>query len=176
MAVYKKTQKGMSELLAQSPSINLKLFNVLILVDGTRDSSEVIQLAKEAALPVDGLEILFHGGFIEKKFKGSAASPALAVKEIEPQTRPAVPKTKRNASSGFKGFNDLYSYLVEQTKTLLGLRGFTFQLRIERAITVDALRSLIGPISEAIAKKHGFEISQNFRNESERLAVSAIVE
>ena len=34
MAVYKKTEKGMDELLAPSPCINLPLISVLILVDG----------------------------------------------------------------------------------------------------------------------------------------------
>ena len=52
-----------------APNINLRLFNVLMLVDGERDSAEVIRLAKAAELPLDGLEVLFHGGFIEKKYK-----------------------------------------------------------------------------------------------------------
>ncbi|MDB5932034.1 MAG: hypothetical protein JWR60_3741 [Polaromonas sp.] len=170
MTVYKKTQKGMSELLAQAPGINLKLFNVLLLVDGLRDSAEIIKLAQEAGLPADGLEILFHGGFIEKKFKGSAALP---VSRTEPQAPATVPR-QTEPKDELKGFNTLYAYLVEQTKALLGLRGFGFQLRIEKATTIYTLKLLIIPISEAIAKKHGFEVSQEFRLQAERLAVEAI--
>jgi hypothetical protein len=173
MTVYKKTQKGMNELLTRSPSIDTRLFNALVLVDGVRDSSEVIELAQAASLPVDALEILFHGGFIEKKFKGSAPAPVV---QAQPPVQARPPPRQPDASSRLKGFNDLYAYLVEQTKTLLGLRGFVFQLRIERASTVDALRALIGPLSEAIAKRHGFSVSQDFRRESERLAVAAIAE
>jgi hypothetical protein len=170
MTVYKKTHKGMNELLAQSPGVNLKLFNVLVMVDGLRDSVEVIHLAQEAGLPADALEILFHGGFIEKKYKGSAALP---FPSIDPQPPPAAPRPT-DPKDQLKGFNELYAYLVEQTKALLGLRGFGFQLRIETATTIYALRSLIGPISEAIAKRHGFEVRQHFRHEAERLAVAAI--
>jgi len=172
MAVYKKTEKGMNELLARTPSIDARLVSVLILADGVRDSSEVNRLAKEAGLPVDALEILFHGGFIDKKFKGSAAP---AETKIEIPKAPEAPK-KIEASSKLEKFNGLYSYLVEETKALLGLRGFIYQLRIERASTLLELKALIEPVGKAVEKKHGFEIAKNFMRESERLAVAAIAE
>ena len=172
MAVYKKTQKGMNELLARTPDINARLVSVLILVDGVRDATEVNRLAQEAGLPVDALEILFHGGFIDQKFKGSAA-PADA--KIDARAESAAPK-KAAQTSNFEKFNALYAYLVEETKALLGLRGFLHQLRIERASTPMELKALIEPIGKAIEKKHGFEMARNFMRESEMLAVSAIAE
>lgn len=172
MAVYKKTEKGMNELLAPTPSIDARLVSVLILVDGVRDSAEVNRLAQEVNLPVDALEILFHGGFIDKKFKGSAA-PADA--KIPTPAEPVAPQ-KATATSKLEKFNALYSYLVEETKALLGLRGFIHQLRIERASTLMELKALIEPIGKAIEKKHGFEVARNFMRESERLAVAAIAE
>lgn len=172
MVVYKKTEKGMNELLSRTPSIDARLVSVMILVDGVRDSLEVNRLAKEVDLPVDALEILFHGGFIDKKFKGSAA-PA----EVKNETRlaPELPK-KIAASSKLEKFNVLYSYLVEETKALLGLRGFIYQLRIERASSLLELKALIEPIGKAVEKKHGFETAKNFMRESERMAVAAIAE
>lgn len=172
MAVYKKTDKGMDELLAPSARIDARLVSVLILVDGERDSAEVNRLAKQVNLPADALEILFHGGFIEKKFKGTA-EPVDQKKELRQE--PVVTKPG-NASTKLQGFNDLYSYLVEETKSLLGLRGFVYQLRIERATTLLELKALIEPIGKAVSKKHGFEIAKHFVGESERLAVAAIAE
>jgi len=84
-----------------------------------------------------------------------------------------VPK-KAAATSKLEKFNALYSYLVEETKALLGLRGFIYQLRIERATTLLQLKALIEPIAKAIEKRHGFEIAKSFMRESERLAVAAI--
>ncbi len=172
MAVYKKTEKGMDELLAPSPSIDARLVSVLILVDGVRDSAEVKRLAQEVDLPVDALDILFHGGFIDRKFKGSAAPAEV---KIELPAEPVVPK-KAAATSKLEKFNALYSYLVEETKALLGLRGFIYQLRIERATTLLQLKALIEPIAKAIEKRHGFEIAKSFMRESERLAVAAIAD
>ena len=172
MTVYKKTDKGMNELLAPSARIDVRLVSVLILVDGQRDSAEVVRLAKEVNLPVDALDILFHGGFIEKKFQGAAES---ANKTNKPH-QDAVISSKGNESTRLTGFNNLYSYLVEQTKVLLGLRGFIFQLRIERATTLLELKALIEPIGQAIVKKQGAAMARNFMRESERRAVAAIAE
>ena len=172
MAVYKKTEKGMNELLAPSPRIDVRLVSVLILVDGERDSAEVNRLAKEVNLPVDALDILFQGGFIDKKFKDTT-EPADA--KNGPRPAPVVPEPG-DAPTRLKRYNALYSYLVEETKALLGLRGFIYQLRIERATTLLEFKALIEPISKAVSKKHGFEIARNFMRESERLAVAAIAE
>ena len=172
MAVYKKTEKGMNELLAPTPGIDARLVSVLILVDGVRDDSEVKRLAQEVNLPVDALDILFHGGFIDKKFKGSAAP---ADEKIDTTAKP-VPPEKPPASSRLEKFNALYAYLVHETKALLGLRGFMYQLRIERASTLLELKALIEPIGKAVGKMHGFEIARNFMRESERRAVAAIAE
>ena len=172
MAVYKKTEKGMNELLAITARINARLVGVLILVDGERDSAEVIRLAKEVNLPADALDILLHGGFIEKKFKGTAEP---ADKSNRPHQETVAPK-RGDASTRLKGFNDLYSYLVGETKTLLGLRGFIYQLRIERATTLLELKALIEPIGQIVLKKHGSVTARTFMRESERLAVAAIAE
>ena len=173
MAVYKKTEKGMNELLARAPGIDVRLVSVLILVDGVRDSADVNRLAKEVDLPADALDILFHGGFIEKKFKGSATPQA--------EPRPATPADsflpkKPDADRQLEKFNALYAYLVEETKMLLGLGGFIHQLRIERASTPLELKALIAPIGRAVEKKHGADVARNFRWVSERLAVAAIAD
>ena len=172
MAVYKKTEKGMNELLAPSNSINAKLVSVLILVDGVRESDEVNRLAQEGNLPLDGMEILFHGGFIDRKFKGTA-TPVNATPAIPAEPVQAVAATPART---LERFNALYGYMVEETKALLGLRGFLYQLRIERASTPLALKALIEPIAMGIEKKHSSDMARRFRLESERLAVAAIAE
>lgn len=172
MAVFKKTDKGMNELLAPAPGIDVRLVSVLILVDGVRDDAEVKRLAQEVNLPVDALEILFHGGFIDRKFKGSAAP---VDEKMATPARP-VQSNKPPASSKLEKFNALYAYLVNETKTLLGLRGFIYQLRIERAATLLEMKALIEPIGKAVEKRHGLEVARYFMREGERRAVAAIAE
>lgn len=172
MAVYKKTSTGMTESLAVHPSIDARLFSVLALVDGLREDDDIKQLSREAGLPADGLDILIFGGFIEKKFKGSVTPPPAAVSSETSVQRPE----RTDKTIKFKGFQNLYAHLVKETKTLLGLKGFIFQLRIERASSLDELEALIGPLSETIAKKHGLEIAQNFKRESDLLVRVAVFE
>jgi hypothetical protein len=76
----------------------------------------------------------------------------------------------------FRGFHALYAYLVEQTKSLLGLRGFGYQLRIERATSLDELQTLIQPLGVAIEKKHGLETAENFKRQCELLIEVASAE
>ena len=175
MAVYKKTEKGMNELLAPSTSIDARLVSVLILVDGVRESDEVNRLAQEGNLPLDGLEILFHGGFIDRKFKGTA-TPVQITPETPATPAESVTPMAATPARTLERFNALYAYLVEETKALLGLRGFLYQLRIERASTPLALKALIEPIGKGIEKRHGFDMARRFMRESERLAVAAIAE
>ncbi|MBG6077858.1 hypothetical protein [Polaromonas sp. CG_9.11] len=162
----------MNELLAPIPGIDARLVSVLILVDGFRDSDDVNRLAKAVDLPVDGLDILFHGGFIDRKFKGSAAP---AEGKMPTSAEPVAPVNATPARK-LERFNALYAHLVEKTKALLGLRGFIYQLRIERASTLLELKALTEPIGMAIEKRHGVEIAKDFMRESERLAVAAIAE
>lgn len=172
MAVYKKTEKGMNELLAPSTSIDARLVSVLILVDGVRESDEVKRLVQEVNLPLDGLEILLHGGFIDRKFKGTATP---VERKTPIPAEPMVPVAATPART-LERFNALYAYLVQETKALLGLRGFLHQLRIERASTPLALKALIEPIGKGIEKRHGVDMARRFMRESERLAVAAIAE
>lgn len=182
MPVYKKTNKGMEELLARRPGIDPRLFNVLVMVDGVRDSPEIVQMAKDAGLPADALEILKHGGYLEQKFRGSPSPARPSSPPPQPPPPAPAPEAGRKASkrvdesARFKGFQDLYGYLVEQTKALLGLRGFGFQLRIERATTLAELQGLLAPLSEAIAKKQGLDVAQTFKREGELLALTALAE
>ena len=172
MAVYKKTEKGMNELLSPMRSLDARLVSVLILVDGVRESDEVSRLAQEVNLPVDGLEILVHGGFIDRKYKGSAAPSEGKIPTLTEAVAPLAATPARK----LERFNALYGYLVEQTKALLGLRGLIHQLRIERASTLLELKALIEPIGRAIEKRHGVEKAIHFMRESERLTVAAIAE
>lgn len=172
MTVYKKTHKGMEELLTVEPTINSRLIGVLVLVDGNRESTEINELAKDAGLPLDALDILLHGGYLERKFKGSP-TPVRQMSQPKPKVQPrALPEGDRQ----FQGFQDLYAYMVKNTKKLLGLGGFFFQLRIERADSPEGLKKLIVPLSDSIARKHGFEAAENFKLESEQLVRGAIAE
>ena len=178
MAVYKKTQKGMEEVLTRTPGIDVRLVSILILVDGVREDVEIRKLAQDANLPADGLDILVHGGYLEQKFKGSPVSARPGpLTDAPPKPPPrAAAFAQLDPALRHRGYNELYAYLVKETKDRLGLRGFVFQLRIERASTLEGLKALIEPINNAITARHGDDTGQNFKRQSALLLKVAFAE
>ncbi|MRW87654.1 hypothetical protein GJ698_26640 [Pseudoduganella sp. FT26W] len=49
----------------------------------------------------------------------------------------------------------VYDFYTKTIKSTIGLRGFTLQLRVEKAATLDELRTLRGPYLEAVQKAKG---------------------
>jgi hypothetical protein len=140
---------------------------MLMLFDGKRTAQEIKHIADAASFPADALATLLYGGYLELKPEVKAG-PAQAAPAA--QTAAATPAAKTTALPGSPAFPQLYQYMVKETKTLLGLRGFGFQLQIEKAQTLSALKAIFGPLSEAVAKRHGLEIAKLFMLNAEKLA------
>lgn len=49
----------------------------------------------------------------------------------------------------------VYDFYTRTIKTNIGLRGFTLQLKVEKAATLDELRQLRDPYVEAVLKAKG---------------------
>ncbi len=177
MTIYIKTRKGMDELLAKRNGIDARLNTALIFVDGQRSTQDLLAALKASGLPADTLEILLHGGYIaEVKPKVTALPAAVQVQ------KPVAEPTGNESGSGHKdasqhvAFQALYEFMVKKSKELLGLRGFTFQLRIERAQDVASLLELVNAMSEAVAKKHGLQAANVFLRDLSQLTGRAKLE
>ncbi|NYE63430.1 tRNA uridine 5-carbamoylmethylation protein Kti12 [Duganella sp. 1224] len=49
----------------------------------------------------------------------------------------------------------VYEFYTQNIKSTIGLRGFSLQLRVEKAATLDELRQLRDPFVEAVQKAKG---------------------
>ncbi len=49
----------------------------------------------------------------------------------------------------------VYDFYTRNIRSTMGLRGFTLQLRVEKATTLDDLRQLRDPFVEAVQKAKG---------------------
>ena len=56
----------------------------------------------------------------------------------------------------------LYQHLIAAAKQHLGLTGFIFHLKVEKAVTLQELRGLVGPLGKAIAKAKDTETANAF--------------
>lgn len=174
--IYAKTKKGMDEIILRKPSIDLALNSVLVLVDGRRNAADINALILKAKAPADSLQMLLHGGFIEPRVVPVAASRSASGASAGPSTRQAPltaqsPAETRSAAqdAATTMFLEAYTHLVGVTKKRLGLRGLPFQFKLERAKTIEDLRSLILPMSEAVAKAQGLTAANEFVVETKQM-------
>lgn len=176
--IYVKTKKGMDEMNGRRPTIDLGLNSVLVIVDGRRTAAQLIELIAKAKAPPDTLERLLQGGFIEARVvqvhPGRTAQPGPATRQAPvtqfqtEQERRDEPRTAQQDATTTV-FLETYTHLVGVTKKRLGLRGLPFQFKLERAKTIDDLRSLIAPMSEAVAKAQGLDEANEFVSETNQL-------
>jgi hypothetical protein len=166
MTIYAKTKKGMDEMLARKPSIDLALNSVLILVDGVRTAEQIAPLLAAAKAPSDSLSMLHHGGFIEPRVVHVQTQRPAATKEQDQQTREnLLRQTQAKAKADdvqSTAFIEVYTHMVNETKRHLGLRGLGYQFKLERATSMNDLRSIMGPLSEAVAKTQGLQAANDF--------------
>jgi hypothetical protein len=177
--IYAKTKKGMDEIIQRKPSIDLALNSVLVLVDGRRNASELNALILRAKAPADSLQMLLHGGFIEPRVvpvqtarSASEASAGPSTRQTTPQALPVTAATETRTAeqdASTTVFLEAYTHLVGVTKKRLGIRGLPFQFKLERAKNIDDLRSLILPMSEAVAKVQGLSAANEFVSETKQL-------
>jgi hypothetical protein len=182
MTTYIKTRKGMDELLAKRNGIDARLNTALIFVDGQRSTQDLLAALKASGLPADTLDILVHGGYVaEVKSKVTALPSAAATSQPAVESRSgdgssASKEDKSNEDKSRAAFQALYAFMVKKSKDLLGLRGFAFQLRIERAHDVASLLELVNTMSEAIAKRHGLQTANTFLRDLSQLTGRAKLE
>lgn len=221
--IFDKTDNGRDEIATRANHMAPRLRTLLVLVDGKRDTVEL--MAKVAGLGLDekSLVELLEGGFIQVSdgaMPVAAAIPAQpaaialapvqvveAVVEaaIGPEIGPGVsvsvstlvvpaeapapamsdvsaPPTPGAASQcdidaanlgilreGETQFQALYNFFNETIRSVIGLRGFTMQLKVERASTVADFRLLRQSYLEAVSKAKGPEMEHSLRNRLDQL-------
>jgi len=172
--VFDKTGKGRDEITTRQCQLPARLRTLLLLVDGKRDTVEL--MAKVAGLGLDerSLQELLDEKFIERiDANGTTAGSTLT--EATPRTAPTSTDTNdtqpgsnilRNGETQFQALTNFFN---ETIRNVIGLRGFTLQLKVERATTLDDFRALRQPYLEAVLKAKGAELEHSLRNRLDQL-------
>lgn len=143
-ALYDKTAKGKEEIATRSGRLAPRLRTLLVLVDGRRTVEDLLHHVAGIGLHAEALAELLEHGYIV-----TAPSHQLAA-AATPQALAPKPPTQ------FQAVYDFYNNTIKNT---IGLRGFTLQLKVEKACSVDDLRELRQPYIEAVQKARGGEIA-----------------
>jgi len=137
-----KTEQGRAEIESRSRKVTGGLRSLLLLVDGRRTVAELQELAKRLNAPEDALHQLLSLELISGEM--AAAQPSIG----EPANEPIAPR-----ESGTNRYGILYALMTDLVREQLGVRGYFFQLKLERAEDDIALEGLLSDLQTALSKK-----------------------
>ncbi|MDH7454218.1 hypothetical protein QF205_14220 [Luteimonas composti] len=139
-----KTEQGRAEIESRSRKLPGGLRSLLLLVDGRRTVAELQELAKRLNAPEDALQQLLSLELISGEGAAAASPPSIG----EPANEPIAPR-----DGGSNRFGILYALMTDLVREQLGVRGYFFQLKLERAQDDAALEALLPELQSALAKK-----------------------
>ena len=159
-SIYDKTAKGREEIATRKYQLAPRLRTLLVLVDGHRPEEELLRNVAGLGLTASAMTELLDGEFIvlSTSYASLAPAPDVPAKPEAPTTAPApatVPAPQPPSAAHVEQFRSLYDFYNKTIKSTIGLRGFTLQLKVEKASSVDDLRELRMPYLEAVQKAKG---------------------
>jgi hypothetical protein len=150
-SIYDKTAKGREEIATRRYQLAPRLRTLLVLVDGHKPEEELLRNVAGLGLTASAVQDLLAQEFIVL----ATSYAALAEPVAAPAPAPAVETTSLPTASQVQQFQSVYDFYNKTIKSTMGLRGFTLQLKVEKAGSVDDLRQLRDPYLEAVQKAKG---------------------
>jgi hypothetical protein len=150
-----RTAKGQDEIANRRKSLKGKLRTVLFLIDPGKPVDAILEQAALIGAPADALAQLAAEGYIEElggQGAGAVASEGLprAANSAAAGTAPAPPLSIEDEVANFRLAK---AFMNDTIVDALGIRAFTFTLRLERCSTRDDLSALLPDYTEALLKK-----------------------
>ncbi|MTV37545.1 hypothetical protein [Duganella radicis] len=152
-SIYDKTAKGREEIATRKFQLASRLRALLVLVDGHRSEQELLRNVAGLGLTAAALQELQEQGYIV------LATSYVSLPEPEATAPPPSPSLPESAVDPVRQFQSVYDFYNKTIKSTMGLRGFTLQLKVEKAGSVDELRQLRDPYVEAVQKAKGRDMA-----------------
>lgn len=190
MIIFDKTDLGRTEIATRGQTVAPRLRTLLLLVDGKTGNEELLRKVAGLGLGREHLEELQQAGLIQASAVNSGAGNTAATASPAPVSAPvsapapvsAAPKSATPAPSpsaplsaeqilppGQTQFEAIYHFYNDTIKSMIGLRGYGLQLKVERASSVQDFRDLRQPYLEAVLKAKGEEIARSLRGRLDQL-------
>jgi hypothetical protein len=156
-SIYDKTAKGRDEIATRKYQLAPRLRTLLVLVDGHRPEEELLRNVAGLGLTASAMEELLAQEMIVLTTSYAVLPEPVPVATPAPQpvAEPALETTSAPTNSQVQQFQSVYDFYNKTIKSTMGLRGFTLQLKVEKAGSIDELRELRDPYLEAVQKAKG---------------------
>jgi hypothetical protein len=164
-SIYDKTAKGKEEIATRKYRLAPRLRALLVLIDGRRTEEELLRNVAGLGLGASALaELVEHGHVVLATSYASLPDSAPA------DTGPAQPApSQAREPAQIAQFQSIYDFYNNTIKNTIGLRGFTLQLKVEKAGSVAELRELRQPYIEAVQKARGSETAAALARQLDQL-------
>ncbi|HWW03850.1 hypothetical protein [Collimonas sp.] len=174
MIIFDKTERGRTEIATRGQTVAPRLRTLLLLVDGKTGNDELLRKVAGLGLGQEHLDELLQAGLIQVSADTgnnaghtAAAIETAVVKEIPPPA-PPLP-IEQVLPPGQTQFEAIYHFYNNTIKSMIGLRGYGLQLKVERASSVQDFRELRQQYLEAVLKAKGDEIARSLRGRLDQL-------
>ncbi|MFZ6845060.1 hypothetical protein [Undibacterium sp. RuTC16W] len=169
--IYDKSDKGREEIATRKHQLASRMRSLLVMIDGKLTEEELLKRVSALGLTEQHIQELLDQEFITAPL---FAEPPVEVDVIDvgPVTSVAdmnIPINPADLLDESKRIQALHTFFNETIKSTLGLRGFTLQLKVERAATIDDFRALRNTYIEAILKAKGKEMARSLRDRLDQL-------
>ncbi|GGD01952.1 hypothetical protein [Undibacterium terreum] len=190
--IYDKTDKGREEIATRKYQLASRIRTLLVMVDGKQTEDDLLKKVAGLGLGQQNIDDLIEQQFIA----AVTAAPAAATAPRAPSVNSSPPENTAAATAPLAPMEDngpdsvlglgagpeteldeaarfqaVYNFFNETIKSTLGLRGFTLQMKVERAATLEDFRELRRPYLEAIQKAKGNEMARSLRDRLDQLLV-----
>ncbi|MFZ6862741.1 hypothetical protein ACO0K7_08910 [Undibacterium sp. Ji67W] len=145
------------------------------MIDGKKSAADLLKKLTAIGLDENSIQELIDLEMIAPAVALANApeivdsdSPAMAEPKttINEENKVGVVLSSANAGDQTEAeqFQAIYNFFNETIKSALGFRGFTLQLKVERAKNIDDFKNLRHAYLEAILKIKGREIARSLRD------------
>ncbi|MBX9869104.1 MAG: hypothetical protein K2X63_04845 [Burkholderiaceae bacterium] len=166
--IFDKTAKGRAEISTRQFQLPAKIRTLLVMIDGKRPIAELFKQTQGLGLSQENIDYLLDEGFIAE-----LAEPASSPDPISTPSAPAAPTIPTappvQMMDEVKRLQALHNFFNSTIKSTLGLRGFSLQLKTERAATLQEFADLRRPYVEAVNKAKGREMAISLRDRLDQL-------
>jgi hypothetical protein len=161
--IYDKTEKGREEIATRKHQLNPRLRTLLVMMDGRNSIDNLLAKVGSLGLSEDSFHELLANDFIALAGVPGGSTGKAAPKPLRP---PHPPAPVADPAQQFRALYDFYNQTIKST---LGLRGFTLQLKTEKASNINDFRDLRQQYVEAVLKAKGPEMARSLRDRLDQL-------
>ncbi|TAK91713.1 MAG: hypothetical protein EPO06_03145 [Burkholderiaceae bacterium] len=162
-AIYKKTERGRTEVRARRLALSHKLRALLVMIDGAQTVAAYLEKLHGFGIGEEAFTQLERDGLIEKIPTAQPVDATAPITAGGPTTAGGLTDPEADQR------RRIYNFYNSTIRDTIGLRGFMLQLDVEKATTLEDYRALRERFVAAVGKSVDPDTARRLQEELDRL-------